>query len=131
MKISSYSNPIIWDDGKADRLLVNDPRCSLLIDNRENLASDFSNSISVTATGVYKELDESEKPAALQLFLKRHSYLVTFTQSPNCSFICLQPMAMLIARYVMLMNSSPYSVTPDNYPKISAMFIYRSSSWFK
>ncbi len=51
------------------RNLVNDPRCSLLIDNRENLASDFSNSIAVTATGVIKELDKSEKSAALQLFL--------------------------------------------------------------
>ena len=54
--------------------LVNDPRCSLLIDNRENLASDFSNSIAVTATGVIKEVDESEKSAALQLFLKKHPY---------------------------------------------------------
>jgi heme iron utilization protein len=62
----------------------------LLIDNRENLASDFSNSIAVTATGVIKEVDKSEKPAALQLFLTKHPYLKTFTQSPTCALICLQ-----------------------------------------
>jgi len=70
--------------------LVNDPRCSLLIDNRENLVSDFSNSIAVTATGVIKEVDEFEKPAALQFFLNKHPYLQTFTQSPTCALICLQ-----------------------------------------
>jgi heme iron utilization protein len=70
--------------------LINDPRCSLLIDNRENLASDFSNSIAVTASGVIKVVDESEKHPALQLFLIKHPYLETFTQSPNCALICMQ-----------------------------------------
>jgi nitroimidazol reductase NimA-like FMN-containing flavoprotein (pyridoxamine 5'-phosphate oxidase superfamily) len=70
--------------------LVSDPRCSLLIDNRGNLPSDFSNSIAVTATGVVQEVGESEKPAALQLFLKKHPYLETFTQTPTCALICLQ-----------------------------------------
>ncbi len=70
--------------------LVNDPRCSLLIDNRENLASDFNNSIAVTATGIVKEVHDPENSAGLQLFLKKHPYLETFTQSPSCAFICLQ-----------------------------------------
>ena len=51
--------------------LVSDPRCSLLIDNRENLASDFSNSIAVTATGIVKEVHDPENSAALQLFLTK------------------------------------------------------------
>jgi heme iron utilization protein len=69
---------------------INDPRCSLLIDNRANLVSDFSNSIAVTASGVTKVVDESEKHVALQLFLTKHPYLETFTQSPTCALICLQ-----------------------------------------
>jgi len=88
--------------------LVNDPRCSLLIDNRENLASDFSNSIAVTATGVIKELDKSEKSAALRLFLNKHPYLDTFTQSPTCAFICLQVNRYnLVRRFQEVMEYHP------------------------
>jgi len=88
--------------------LLNDPRCSLLIDNRENLASDFSNSIAVTATGVIKELDESEKTAAFQLFLNKHPYLETFIQSPTCAFICLQVNRYnLVRRFQEVMEYHP------------------------
>ena len=88
--------------------LVNDPLCSLLIDNRENLPSDFSNSIAVTATGVVQEVDESEKPAALQLFLKKHPYLETFTQSPTCALICLQVHRYnLVRRFQEVMEYHP------------------------
>jgi nitroimidazol reductase NimA-like FMN-containing flavoprotein (pyridoxamine 5'-phosphate oxidase superfamily) len=90
--------------------LVNDPRCSLLIDNRENLASDFSNSIAVTATGVIIELDKSEKSAALRLFLNKHPYLDTFTQSPTCAFICLQVNRYnLVRRFQEVMEYHPGS----------------------
>ena len=88
--------------------LLNDPRCSLLIDNRENLASDFSNSIAVTATGVIIELDKSEKTAAFQLFLNKHPYLETFTQSPTCAFICLQVNRYnLVRRFQEVMEYHP------------------------
>jgi len=69
--------------------LVNDPRCSLLIDNRENLASDFSNSIAVTATGVIKELDKSENSALYRFFLRS---ILIFKYLPSLplvrSFVC-------------------------------------------
>ena len=88
--------------------LLNDPRCSLLIDNRENLASDFSNSIAVTATGVIKEVDDPEKSAALQLFLNKHPYLETFTQSPTCALICLQVNRYnLVRRFQEVMEYHP------------------------
>jgi len=73
------------------RNLVNDPRCSLLIDNRENLASDFSNSIAVTATGVIKEL---EKSAALKLFLKKHPYLKRWIQLRSAILVLMRLLAM-------------------------------------
>jgi heme iron utilization protein len=88
--------------------LVNDPRCSLLIDNRENLASDFSNSIAVTATGVVKEVDDSERLATLQLFLNKHPYLETFTQSPTCALICLKVNRYnLVRRFQEVMEYMP------------------------
>jgi len=88
--------------------LVNDPRCSLLIDNRGNLASDFSNSIAVTATCVVKEVDEAEKLATLQLFLNKHPYLETFTQSPTCALICLKVNRYnLVRRFQEVMEYQP------------------------
>ena len=88
--------------------LISEPCCSLLIDNRENLASDFSDSIAVTATGVIKEVDDPEKPAALQLFLKKHPYLETFTRSPNCALICLQVSRYnLVRRFQEVMEYHP------------------------
>jgi len=80
----------------------------LLIDNRENLASDFSNSIAVTATGVVKEFDDAEKLAALQLFINKHPNLETFTQSPTCAFICLQVNRYnLVRRFQEVMEYHP------------------------
>jgi len=88
--------------------LVNDPCCSLLIDNRENLASDFSNSIAITATCVVQEVNDPEIPAALKLFLKKHPYLETFTQSPTCALICLQVNRYnLVRRFQEVMEYRP------------------------
>ena len=68
--------------------MKNNPKVSLLIDNRSNQENDFHAAKAVTVMGVSEELsiDSSENRLAA-LYLEKHPYLDEFLRSPTTSFI--------------------------------------------
>jgi nitroimidazol reductase NimA-like FMN-containing flavoprotein (pyridoxamine 5'-phosphate oxidase superfamily) len=59
---------------------------AVLIDNRENTPSDFSDAISVTALGAAKEAKDLREKY-FQLLLIKHPDLSVFLADPSCAFI--------------------------------------------
>ena len=63
-----------------------DPRVALIVDNRQNVESDFDACIAVTAKGTAEELPRQPRPAFLTWYLKKHPYLEEFVASPTCCY---------------------------------------------
>jgi hypothetical protein len=66
--------------------MTSDPRVALLIDNRQNVESDFDACIAVTAKGTVEQLPLQPKPPFLKGYLKKHPYLEDFVTSPSCCY---------------------------------------------
>jgi nitroimidazol reductase NimA-like FMN-containing flavoprotein (pyridoxamine 5'-phosphate oxidase superfamily) len=64
-----------------------DARVTVLIDNRSNQESDFSQAAAVTATGTAKEVVDSKLNEVLAIYLAKHPMLKNFVQSPSCSLL--------------------------------------------
>jgi hypothetical protein len=56
------------------------------VDNRSNKTSDFRSAMAATATGKAKEVDPSQRSAALDIYLAKHPHLKDFVHSPTCAF---------------------------------------------
>jgi general stress protein 26 len=67
--------------------IVADARVTVLIDNRSNQDSDFSQAAAVTATGTAKEVVDSKRDEVLALYLAKHPVLKQFVQSPSCALL--------------------------------------------
>ena len=59
----------------------------MVMDNRSNQEADFHQAAAVTATGVVKEVEGSEKETLLRLYLSGHPYLKDFVSSPTCALL--------------------------------------------
>ncbi len=70
---------------KHDNLL-NEPRVSILIDNRKNQTSDFQDAIAVSARGLGMIIT-SQREKYQSLYLKKHPSLFEFITSPKCDLI--------------------------------------------
>jgi nitroimidazol reductase NimA-like FMN-containing flavoprotein (pyridoxamine 5'-phosphate oxidase superfamily) len=66
--------------------IMNNPNVSLLIDNRENLPSDFSNAIAVSVFGFAEEIKDNEE-LYRSIYLKKHPYLKDFVKLTDCAFL--------------------------------------------
>jgi nitroimidazol reductase NimA-like FMN-containing flavoprotein (pyridoxamine 5'-phosphate oxidase superfamily) len=64
-----------------------DARVTVLIDNRSNQDSDFSQAAAVTATGTAQEVVGSERDAVLTIYLAKHPMLEEFVRSPSCALL--------------------------------------------
>jgi nitroimidazol reductase NimA-like FMN-containing flavoprotein (pyridoxamine 5'-phosphate oxidase superfamily) len=67
-----------------------DPRVSVLIDNRTNRVSDFHEAMAVSATGHAEEILGPEKDVLLRVFLLKHPHLEDFVLSPTCALMQVQ-----------------------------------------
>ena len=63
-----------------------DPRVAFIVDNRQNVESDFDACIAVTAKGTVEELPRHPRPPFLSQYLKKHPYLEEFVASPSCCY---------------------------------------------
>ncbi|HWR67712.1 MAG TPA: pyridoxamine 5'-phosphate oxidase family protein [Desulfomonilia bacterium] len=78
---------------RATRKFTNideDPRASMLIDNRSNRVADFHEAMAVTATGHAQETIGPEKDGLLKLYLAKHPHLEDFVMSPSCALMRLE-----------------------------------------
>ncbi len=59
----------------------------MVVDNRSNREADFHRASAVTATGVVKETEGSERDRLQKLYLAKHPYLKGFVSSPTCALL--------------------------------------------
>jgi nitroimidazol reductase NimA-like FMN-containing flavoprotein (pyridoxamine 5'-phosphate oxidase superfamily) len=70
------------NSNKYANIMIN-PKISMLIDNRSNQPSDFSDAIAVSVFGHAEEVKD-DKERLLDLYLEKHPYLKDFVGLPNC-----------------------------------------------
>ncbi len=69
--------------------LSNDPRASMMIDNRSNDPSDIAKAIAVTATGIVEMVTAIECTKLETYYLEKHPHLADFVKSPSTKMIRL------------------------------------------
>jgi predicted PilT family ATPase len=69
--------------------LTRNKKISLLVDNRKNQNSDFQETVAVTIEGkaAILDMDQDTHEKHVKLYLKKHPYLDSFLNSPNCALI--------------------------------------------
>jgi hypothetical protein len=66
--------------------MKSDPMVAFIVDNRQNVESDFDVCIAVTAKGTAEELPPHPQPSFLSQYLKKHPCLEEFVVSPSCCY---------------------------------------------
>lgn len=64
--------------------LLDNPRASLLIDNRCNNSADYRNAVAISAQGEIHEVDSARRAELLQLYLGKHPRLRDFVTAADC-----------------------------------------------
>jgi len=75
-----------------------DARVTVLIDNRSNQDSDFSQAAAVTATGTAKEVADSKRDEVLATYLAKHPMLEEFVRSPSCALLRVEVKTYYLVR---------------------------------
>jgi nitroimidazol reductase NimA-like FMN-containing flavoprotein (pyridoxamine 5'-phosphate oxidase superfamily) len=88
--------------------LLNEPRVSILIDNRRNEVIDFSEARAVTVLGKALELEGKEREQFENLYLSRHPHLLDFISSPTCALFKVE-----VERYILV---SRFQEVKEFYP---------------
>ncbi len=76
--------------------IQNNPRVSLLIDNRSNQVDDFRDAMAATVLGVATELKDSQRAPARELYLAKHPFLKEFVTSPTCALMRVEVQKYLV-----------------------------------
>lgn len=77
--------------------LVNNKKVSLLIDNRNNQVTDFSQAIAATFQGEAEELNEADRESGKLLYLARHPQMAEFIASPDTALFCIRVSAIYLS----------------------------------
>ena len=75
-----------------------DARVTVLIDNRSNQNSDFSQAAAVTATGTAQEVLDFERDEVLAIYLAKHPILEEFVCSPTCALLQVEVQTYYLVR---------------------------------
>ena len=62
----------------------------MLVDNRRNSPSDFTEAAAATAVGIVEEVGTDERHIFDEIFLDKHPHLESFVRSPSCVPLRLQ-----------------------------------------
>jgi putative heme iron utilization protein len=94
---------LLFATGRSTRKLANlsaDSRAAMLVDNRGNRASDFTEASAATAVGVVEEIGVEERAEFEELFLAKHPHLESFVRSPSCVSLRLRvSVYMVVTRF--------------------------------
>ncbi|TFF84333.1 pyridoxamine 5'-phosphate oxidase family protein [Candidatus Thorarchaeota archaeon] len=72
------------------RNMLANPRVSLMVDNRENKASDLHQATSVSILGTACDTEGKERERFAKLLLARHPELEDFVSHPDCAVIAVE-----------------------------------------
>jgi len=81
---------LLFATTRATRKYANisrNPRIAMVVDNRSNREVDFHQAAAVTATGLVKEVEDSERERFQRLYLSKHPYLKEFVSAPTCALL--------------------------------------------
>lgn len=67
--------------------LLSNSNVSLLIDNRQNLGTDFSEAAAITCIGKALNQEGEEKEFGRDLLIEKHPELINFLNSPTCKIL--------------------------------------------
>jgi hypothetical protein len=84
---------IVFATSRATRkfeLLRQNPRASLLIDDRSNEVRDFRDASAATAHGVAGEVQAGLGEELRRLYLRKHPYLQDFVRAPSCALLSIK-----------------------------------------
>ncbi len=70
--------------------ILEHPQIAMLVDNRSNRESDFSEASAATILGKARELAGGERESQLKLYLKKHPYLEEFATSSKSAIVQVQ-----------------------------------------
>jgi general stress protein 26 len=73
-------------DSNKYKNIINNPKISMLIDNRGNSTSDFSDAIAVSVFGIASEID-AETDKIMNIYLTKHPYLKNFIEMHGCALL--------------------------------------------
>jgi hypothetical protein len=94
---------LLFATGKATRKhanLVADGRASMLIDNRTNSPTDFTEASAATAVGMVETIDADQRADFDRVFLAKHPHLEAFVRSPSCVLLRLRvSVYMVVTRF--------------------------------
>ena len=65
------------------------PKVSLMVDNRENKASDLHQAVSVSISGTAVDSEGDVREECAALLLSRHPELEDFVSHPDCAVMCV------------------------------------------
>jgi hypothetical protein len=71
----------------------------MLVDNRTNRSSDFTEASAATAVGVVEQVGSEERAEFERLFLGKHPHLESFVRSPSCVSLRLRVSVYMIATH--------------------------------
>lgn len=78
--------------------IKNNPKVSMLIDNRGNSPSDISDAIAVSVFGKASETDIKDEHC-VALYLNKHPYLKEFLSMPDCALLKIE-----VKKYQLVSN---------------------------
>ena len=81
------------------RNIISNDKVALLIDNRSNNQSDFTEAVAITALGVASELRGDRSKKLVQSYLDRHPSLGEFLQRPDTAIIRVTVADYVLARF--------------------------------
>ncbi len=93
---------LLFATGRSTRKLANlvtDSRASMLVDNRTNRRSDFTEASAATAVGVVEQVGGEERAEFERLFLGKHPHLESFVRSPSCVSLRLRVSVYMVATH--------------------------------
>ena len=64
--------------------LLDNPRASLLVDNRCNDSADYRSAVAISAQGMTGEVDPARRAELLQIYLGKHPRLRDFVTAADC-----------------------------------------------
>ncbi len=71
------------------RHMAANPNVSLMVDNRENKASDLRQAVSISISGTATDTKGDTREKCARLLLTRHPELEDFVAHPDCAVICV------------------------------------------
>jgi uncharacterized pyridoxamine 5'-phosphate oxidase family protein len=78
--------------------LMADPRVAVLVDNRKNDVTDFTDAAALTALGKAWELQGMERQQFLEVYLGKHPYLSDFVAAPTCALLRVKVDKYIVVR---------------------------------